>query len=247
MRYFIISDIHANLDALDAVLAAAAAIGYDRTLVLGDLVGYGAQPNEAVERIRSLVPFAIIRGNHDKVAAGLEESEGFNPIAQESARWTHRTLTEANRTYLSSCPSGPLILADGIEICHGSPDDEDAYITSESLALRALRQATAPVCFYGHTHIPVAFELSADGFVWAGGDGDAEGELALRPEATYLINPGSVGQPRDGDPRAAFVIYNSASRRLSRYRVVYPVQQAQVRIEQAGLPPALARRLSLGR
>jgi predicted phosphodiesterase len=247
MRYFIVSDIHANLDAFETVLAAAAKVGYDRLLVLGDLVGYGAQPNEVVERVRRLQPFAIIRGNHDKVAAGLEESEGFNPIAQESARWTHRVLTEANRTYLSSCASGPLLLADGIEICHGSPGDEDAYITSESGALRALRQAQAPVCFYGHTHIPVAFELSGDAFGWAGDDADGEHHLVLRPNATYLINPGSVGQPRDGDPRAAFVIFDAAARTVVRYRVAYPVEQAQARIEQAGLPPALARRLSLGR
>lgn len=247
MRYLIISDIHANFDALEAVLGAATAAGYDRLVVLGDLVGYGAQPNEVVECIRELEPFAIIRGNHDKVAAGLEESEGFNPIAQEAAAWTFQALTEENRRYLAECPAGPLLLDDGIEICHGSPGDEDAYITSEAGALLALRQAELPICFYGHTHIPVAFELTDDGFAWAPGTGDEDGEIELRADACYLINPGSVGQPRDGDSRAAFVIFDTDQATIVRHRVAYAVEQAQERIEQVGLPSALAKRLSLGR
>ncbi len=247
MRYLVISDIHANLDALDAVLAAAADARYERVLVLGDLVGYGAQPNEVIERVRSLEPFAIIRGNHDKVAAGLEESEGFNPIAQEAASWTYATLTPENRAYLAACPIGPILVDPEIEICHGSPADEDVYITSDLAALRALHQSERPVCFYGHTHIPVAFKMTETEFEIIGRPEDSQDDIVLEGGARYLINPGSVGQPRDGDPRAAFAVLDTDSHVVSRYRTGYAVELAQQRILESGLPATLARRLALGR
>ncbi len=249
MRYLILSDIHANLDALESVLDRAAQITYDRVLVLGDLVGYGAQPNEVVDRIRALDPAAIIRGNHDKVAAGLEPAEGFNPVAQQAAEWTYRTLTEENRTYLAMRPIGPLFVDGQTEICHGSPADEDAYITSELAVLRALRQAQRPVCFYGHTHVPLAFRLTDTGFdpLLHQPDDEQEEVVPIEAGARYLVNPGSVGQPRDGDPRAAFATFDLDQRNVTLYRIAYAVEEAQEKIVQAGLPPVLATRLALGR
>jgi diadenosine tetraphosphatase ApaH/serine/threonine PP2A family protein phosphatase len=230
------------------VLAAGRAARYDRLVVLGDLVGYCAQPNEVVERLRRLRPFAIIRGNHDKVACGLDDSENFNPVAQQSASWTYHALTEENRAYLESCPAGPLLIETGVEICHGSPTDEDAYITSEAGARRVLEGMQGRVCFYGHTHIPVVFRLSDQGFDWvAGADDEGITEVALEPGTRYLINPGSVGQPRDGDPRAAFAIFDTERQTVAEHRVAYTVEDAQNRIVVAGLPQALARRLALGR
>ncbi len=258
MRYLVLSDIHGNLDALEAVLQQADRAGYDRVLVLGDLVGYGARPNEVIDRIRALDPAAIIRGNHDKVASGVEEPDGFNPIAQEAAEWTYRALTPENRAFLAACPAGPIFADAETEICHGSPADEDAYVTSELGALRALKQAERHVCFYGHTHIPVVFRMTETGFDVltgpsdevraASGEGEpVEWEMAIEKGICYLINPGSVGQPRDGDPRAAFAIFDRDRAVVSFHRTPYAVDRAQQKIIAAGLPETLARRLALGR
>jgi diadenosine tetraphosphatase ApaH/serine/threonine PP2A family protein phosphatase len=225
----------------------AVADGYDRLLVLGDLVGYCAQPNEVVNAVRSLRPYAIVRGNHDKVASGVEQPDAFNPVAQQAATWTFNALTPENRAYLATCAEGPLLLPEGIEICHGSPVDEDLYITSEIAALRALKCANAPVCFYGHTHIPVRFALRDGNELLEDDDPDGDTQTKIRDGWHYLINPGSVGQPRDGDPRAAFAIFDVDAKTIHHYRTDYPVERAQQRIIDAGLPHALARRLALGR
>src|SRR6185295_8847455 len=142
MRYLVLTDIHANLEALDTCLADARGRKYDETLVLGDLVGYGPDPNTVVERIQSLEPLAIVRGNHDKVACGLEQAEGFNTVAKNAARWTLDVLTPAYRDWLAALPEGPIEVDDVVEICHGSPFDEDAYIFDELDAVRALKVQT---------------------------------------------------------------------------------------------------------
>jgi predicted phosphodiesterase len=247
MRYLVLSDIHANIDALDAVLDCAAR-SYDRVIVLGDLVGYGAEPNAVVERIRELSPAAIIRGNHDKVAAGQAGSEGFNPTAQRAVAWTRRALTPASRDYLSTLPEGPAFLQDSIEICHGSPLDEDEYIFGESDAADALVTTVRPLCLFGHTHVPMAATLDerrtfAVLFHGAGG----EQHLHLDDDRRYLVNPGSVGQPRDGDPRASFALLDLDLRALAIRRVSYPAARARERILAAGLPKALGNRLLVGR
>jgi predicted phosphodiesterase len=247
MRYLILSDIHANLDALDAVLEEAARIRYDQVLVLGDLVGYGAQPNEVVERVRALGPAAIIRGNHDKVASGVQHAEGFNPVAQQAAEWTYRALTAENRAYLATRAAGPILVDAATEICHGSPADEDAYITTQVTALRALKQSERPVCFYGHTHVPVVFRLTDAGFEMVVHGGDSQEAVPIAPGLRYLINPGSVGQPRDGDSRAAFATFERELRLVTLYRTAYPVECAQEKIIEAGLPQVLATRLAVGR
>ena len=162
MRYLVLTDIHANLEALDTCLADAATRGYDRVLVLGDLIGYGADPNAVIERVQALKPTAIVRGNHDKVARGLDEAEGFNAVAKNAAQWTLDTLTPAHRDCLINLPQGPIVVDDMVEICHGSPYDEDAYIFDELDALRGLKTSTRPLCLFGHTHYPMTFELSGE-------------------------------------------------------------------------------------
>jgi len=251
MRALILSDIHANIDALDAVLVEMTSDAYDRLLVLGDLVGYGASPNEVVNRVYALSPDTIIRGNHDKVAAGIEEPEHFNPVAAEAARWTFETLSDSNLKRVTELPVGPVRVTDEIEVCHGTPYDEDVYVFDHDDAILALASASGRLCFFGHTHVPVVYSMPSH---------PAQLEvltpelgarnptvIQLDPDRQHLINPGSVGQPRDGDPRAAYGIYDSAKNHVELRRVPYRVDLAQERITAAGLPDALARRLGVGR
>jgi diadenosine tetraphosphatase ApaH/serine/threonine PP2A family protein phosphatase len=247
MRYLVLTDIHANLEALDVCLADARERSYDAALVLGDLVGYGPDPNAVVERLQALNPVAIVRGNHDKVACGLEQAEGFNSVAKSAARWTLETLTPEFRTWLCELPHGPILVDDVVEICHGSPFDEDAYIFDELDAVRALKVSTRPLCLFGHTHYPVTFELSADHFDSAGPAAAAEMRLVLREGSKYLVNPGAVGQPRDNDPRAAYAIADTKAKCVELFRLPYPVEVTQAKIIEAGLPEVLAQRLGVGR
>jgi predicted phosphodiesterase len=249
MRYLVLSDIHANLDALEEVLLAAAAFGWDQSIVLGDLVGNGAEPNAIIDRIRELNPVAIVRGNHDKVAAGHEDAEAFNPVAKRGALWTADALTPENRGYLADLPAGPQFVGDLIEICHGTPFDEDAYVFDELDALRSLQASQRPICLYGHTHFPLAHRLKGRGLDTLPilGEPDDVVALDLADEAKYLVNVGSVGQPRDVDPRAAFGVLDLDRMEIALCRVDYPVERAQQRIFAAGLPDALAHRLAMGR
>ena len=246
MRYLVLTDIHANLEALVACIAGAKARGYDEALVLGDLVGYGPDPNATVECVRELEPAAIVRGNHDKVACGLEHAESFNVVARRAAQWTMDALTAEHREWLSALPSGPTIVNGTIEICHGSPFDEDAYIFDELDAVRGLKTSHRPLCLFGHTHYPVAYEL-ADTVVDVLAVNGSETSIALRNGSKYLVNPGSVGQPRDGNPRSAYAIVDTALRRIELVRVDYSFEDTQVKILQAGLPEVLAQRLAVGR
>jgi diadenosine tetraphosphatase ApaH/serine/threonine PP2A family protein phosphatase len=245
MRYLILSDIHANIDALDSVLGSAPAESWDRVIVLGDLVGYGAEPNAVIDRILELDPLMVIRGNHDKAACGIDDGSSFNMVARMAAQWTMGVLTTVNREYLRALPMGPAIIDDGVEICHGAPFDEDHYIFDSEDATRALDAARRPLCLFGHTHLPVVFLRDPTRFEGLVPDGDVE--VVLERDVNYLINVGSVGQPRDGDPRAAFGIYNTDGASLTLRRVAYPVQEAQRRIVNAGLPSSLANRLAIGR
>lgn len=248
MRYLVLSDIHANIDALDAVLQAASVQGYDRAVVLGDLVGYGAEPNAVVERVRALDPIAAIRGNHDKVACGLESAEGFNPTAQRAATWTRDALTEENREYLRALRRGPLELDALTLICHGSPVDEDVYIFGEGDVVEALAVSTRPLCLFGHTHLPMAAALTADHMLELIFHGPRDRQsLRLENDWKYVVNPGSVGQPRDADPRASYALLDTEAREIEVVRADYPVQQACDRIIAAGLPKVLGQRLLLGR
>jgi predicted phosphodiesterase len=247
MRYLILTDIHANLEALETVLADATERGYQQTLVLGDLVGYGADPNAVIARVLELDPRAIVRGNHDKVACGLESAEGFNVVARSAAAWTYDVLTPENREWLAALPRGPEAIDDLIEICHGSPFDEDAYIFNELDALRALNSSTRPVCLFGHTHFPVSFELPANHPDDAPPNLLSGTPLVLRDTSKYLVNPGAVGQPRDSDPRAGYAIIDTDLGQVELVRLRYPIEVTQAKIISVGLPEVLAARLAVGR
>ena len=247
-RYLIISDIHSNLEALDAVLAAASKQRCDEVIVLGDLVGYGADPNAVVTKIRELKPIAIVRGNHDKVAAGLDAAEDFNPMARSAAMWTRHALTPETLEYVRAMPPGPMSVDDRIEICHGSPIDEDLYIVADVEAARSIMAMNRTVCFFGHTHVAVSARLGPQNrFEMNAPHGHPEFETRIETETKYLINPGSVGQPRDGDSRAAYAIADLDRNVVTLYRVAYPIEVAQKKIMDAGLPAMLAYRLGMGR
>lgn len=248
MRYLALSDVHSNLEALEAVLKAAAAHNYDAVVVLGDLVGYGADPNAVVERIRGLGPVAVIRGNHDKVATGLEDARDFNTVARTAARWTQEALTSENQQYLRALPAGPQLVGDSLEICHGSPFDEDLYIVEEHDALTAFGATRRQICLFGHTHVALAASLrDGRGVLVEMPRGHPELEVTIEADDKYMINPGSVGQPRDGDSRAAYALVDTGQHLATLYRVSYPIETAQAKILAAGLPPMLAHRLGMGR
>lgn len=248
MRYLVLSDIHSNLEALNAVLHASAAQRYDEVLVLGDLVGYGADPNAVVDRIRSLNPVAIVRGNHDKVAAGLDDAEDFNPMARSAAHWTREALTPQTLAYLRDLPAGPKAIGTMIEICHGSPLDEDLYVVADVDAARSIAVARASICLFGHTHVALSARMdNLRRLQIDAPQGHPEFEIAVSADSKYLINPGSVGQPRDGDARAAYAIADLDRKVVTLYRVAYPIEAAQKKILDAGLPQMLAYRLGMGR
>ncbi len=251
MRYLILSDVHANLEALRAVLAHAARKSRDAVLFLGDAVGYGGAPNQVLELLRGLKGRVVsVRGNHDRVT--LDASQGvvfFNYHARRAVEWAAGVLTPANRAFLKRLPQGPLDLGDGVAICHGSPADEDEYLLTEMEALEGFRATRAFVTFFGHSHVPWVFELGTDGERLSLAGYPLRGTritVDLHPDRQYLINPGSVGQPRDRDPRASYAVYDSRLRRLSLYRVPYDVAGARRRIMAAGLPQVLADRLLHG-
>lgn len=247
MRYLVLSDIHANSDALDAVLATPEAASCGAVLVLGDLVGYGGDPNGVVDRVRALAPRAIVRGNHDKIAFGLELAAGFNETARRSAAWTLETLSEQNRSWLRDLPAGPSVVDDVIEICHGTPYDEDAYVFTRADAARAIACARLPLCLFGHTHQARIYEQRGDDLQEVGGPMVRTAATPHDHTVKMLVNPGAVGQPRDGDPRAAFAVVDATTRTLSLCREHYSIEAAQARILEAGLPQALAHRLAVGR
>jgi diadenosine tetraphosphatase ApaH/serine/threonine PP2A family protein phosphatase len=246
MRYLILSDVHANIDALDTALERAAGT-WDRALVLGDLVGYGAEPNAVVDRIKALGPDAVIRGNHDKAACGIDDGSQFNHVARVAAMWTGTQLTTDNREYLRELPMGPVEIDALTEICHGTPFDEDHYIFDGSDAAMALQAAQHSLCLYGHTHLPALFKYVDGAFEGHAIDADRDAVIPLQRGARYLINVGSIGQPRDGDPRAAYGVLDDEERVIRTVRVPYSVAKAQQRIIAAGLPVSLANRLAVGR
>jgi diadenosine tetraphosphatase ApaH/serine/threonine PP2A family protein phosphatase len=251
LRILLLSDIHANLEALEACLQAAPA--YDSVANLGDLVGYGASPNEVVDRAQELGKI-FVRGNHDKAATGLLSLEDFNPLAAAAAVWTREQLPAEHFKWLHDLPQGPVPL-EGVQraqLVHGSPLDEDAYVVTMGDALAPLLASITPLTFFGHTHLQGGFFANgdlADGFRPEYRTvGQAETvALQLKPATRYMINPGSVGQPRDGDWRAAFALFDTDAQVVHFHRTPYNLKAAQDRIFAAGLPPRLATRLAAGR
>jgi predicted phosphodiesterase len=246
VRYLIVSDLHANWEALQAVLENAEGL-YDSPVCCGDLVGYGADPNRVVEWVRAHCT-VVVRGNHDRACTGLEDLEWFNPVARAAALWTSANLSEKNASYVRELPHGPAFL-DGMQLLHGSPLDEDEYVVGPDDAAEAFSYLECHLAFFGHTHLQ-------GGFLWNQARVETIPPVSINSDRTvmeietgtgYLINPGSVGQPRDGDPRAAYAVYDSDAGMLRYRRVPYDVEKAQNKIRDAGLPPFLADRLAVGR
>lgn len=238
MRYLILTDIHANIEALNAVVNHAKG-SYDQILHLGDLVGYGPDPNAVVDWCRAHGG-TFIRGNHDKACVGGADLQWFNPIAREAVEWTVSVLTAENRDFLGRLPQGPVIV-DGIQLFHGSPVDEDDYIVDEMDVESVERHLRQPISFFGHTHLQCSFTLVRKAVRRL----DTT-EFVTDDRYSYLVNPGSVGQPRDHDPRAAYAVYDTVSRLVSLRRAPYDVNATQRKVLRAGLPEMLATRLWVG-
>lgn len=245
MRFLIVSDIHANWEALEAVLQHARN-SYERVLCLGDIVGYGADPDIATEWVREHAEVTV-RGNHDKACAGLEDLEWFNPVARVSALWTMESAQRHNLDWLGKLPKGPAQI-DGFQILHGSPLDEDEYLISDQDAEQVAPYLDYPVSFFGHTHLQGGFLCHRNGTKHLPKPGARSEEyvLELDPDSNYLINPGSVGQPRDNDPRAAYALYEPEVSAVAYRRVPYNIAAVQRKIVAAGLPDVLAKRLEIG-
>jgi diadenosine tetraphosphatase ApaH/serine/threonine PP2A family protein phosphatase len=252
VRILILSDIHSNLEALEACLAAAPA--HDMVANLGDVVGYGASPNEVIKRVRELGEF-FVRGNHDKAVCGVSDLKDFNPVAGIAALWTREHLPPENLEWLRSLPAGPRKMAglDNVQFVHGSPLDEDEYLVTLHDAIEPLMVSSSNLTFFGHTHLQGSFSTTSED------KGDVTypeyktvGQIEtvafpLKEGVRYLINPGSVGQPRDGNWRAAFAVFDTDYRMVTFCRVPYNLKSAQDRIIAANLPLRLATRLAAGR
>jgi predicted phosphodiesterase len=244
MRIAILSDIHANQEALLAVLKKATTLGADKTICLGDIVGYGPEPNECIELLQERGALCI-RGNHDEAAVGLREPDNFNDLARVAVLWTRAQLNRRSREFLISLPNRTLF-SDAV-LFHGAINEPDRYLISRAEvlenfnALAALR-GDIRIGFFGHTHVQTAWIR----------EGAAVSSLLsaqtthLSPEKRYLINPGSTGQPRDGDLRAAFLVYDDVERTVLFYREEYDFRSCQEKIRAAGLPEKLAQRLAWG-
>lgn len=246
MRRLIVSDIHGNYEALEAVLQHADG-QYDEAVCCGDLVGYGASPAEVIDWARNGC-VAVVRGNHDRACSTLEGVAEFNPVASAAAHWTHEHLSARDLEWLASLPRGPLNL-DGYLLAHGSPGDEDEYMFHGDQVASNLTFLTEPVCFIGHTHMQGGWSWERGGIIplQRPNRGENERVLSLASDGLYLVNPGSVGQPRDGDARAAYAIWDTQERLLWLRRIPYNIRMAQERMLMEGLPEYLAARLSTGR
>ncbi len=247
MKYAIISDLHANLEALRAVLADALS-KVDAVVCLGDIVGYNANPHECLQLVRETCSI-VIAGNHDQAACGVRRYDDFNDWAREAMDWTQQQLSAAEVAYLKGLP-GQAPFGDGWLAAHGSPRDTDEYLFDTlgfEVAFDTLRRLRPDVrgCFVGHTHLPMIWECSSAGRVVQ--VGAASRVVALNPGCRYLVNPGSVGQPRNGNPLAAYAILDEAAATVEFRRLPYDIAAAQEKICDAMLPPLLAERLAIGR
>ncbi len=250
MRILLLSDIHSNLEALEACLAATPQ--YDQIVNLGDMVGYGGSPNEVVALSRASGKY-FVRGNHDKAAVGLMELRDFNPIAGLAALWTREQLTPENMAWLQSLPPGPVHVEnlEGVQFVHGSPRDEDEYVVNEEDAGLVLEGVEIPLTFMGHTHLQGSFSSDAAQPIFRPQYNSIakheSSDLKVEAGNRYLINPGSVGQPRDGDWRSGFALYDSDAQVVNFHRLPYDLRKAQNRIIEANLPQRLATRLAAGK
>jgi len=247
LRFLILSDIHANLTALQSAVAAVEG-RWDRALCLGDIVGYGPDPNQAMDFVRSLDP-VIIRGNHDKAACGITDASDFNPVARIAAEWTTAQLRPENLEFLHQLPMGP-VNVDGLTLVHGAVADEDEYVFAPGQALQGLLESPSAVTFFGHTHFQGGFSYRGtqlEVIQMKPLPGPSFSALQLNEDTRYLLNPGSIGQPRDGDSRAAFAIADMGHHVTEFWRVPYDIEAVQARMREAKLPEVLVQRLTYGR
>lgn len=239
MRIAVLSDIHSNLPALDAVLAAAGEV--EAIWHLGDVVGYGPDPDGVVGRLREVGALGV-RGNHDAAACGGSEIDWFNPEARRAMEWTRAAINQETLAWLSDLPERRTL--EGCELVHGSPREPLwEYVTSVPVARANLAVLDSPIGLHGHTHLPMAF-LEADGRIDVVGPGPGS-ELELRGRKA-LLNPGSVGQPRDGDPTASFMVLDPVAGVATWHRVPYDIDAVQAAMHAAGLPASLGARLAVG-
>lgn len=242
MRFAILADIHSNLAAFEAVLGDADNRGgFDKIWCLGDMVGYGPDPNECIKRLRQF-EHVCIAGNHDWAAIGKMDTSEFNPVAAAAAQWTAEQITAEDKDYLLSLPL--TLHENGFTLAHGSPREPIwEYLLSTEAAQDNFSYFETSYCLVGHSHIPLIFELDSNMVVYRQ---FGETNVALE-EKRMIINPGGVGQPRDGDARASYAIYDSEAQTVSHYRVEYDIPATQKKMAEQGLPTALILRLSVGR
>jgi predicted phosphodiesterase len=244
VRYLVVSDIHGNRIALDAVLSAAEG-QWDRLLCLGDIVGYGPEPNECVEVIAKLA-HACVLGNHDLVSAGGEGLSQFNDLARIAAEWTFCELTEDNRYYLQSLPQ--VVEQGDITLVHGSPRSPVwEYLQEMHQLPDSFARVSTGLTLVGHTHLPRAFSFDPTQLVYSVGSGKWRTSIQLKGNLRWILNPGSVGQPRDGDPRAAFGLLDIDTGTFQFERAAYDIASTQASMRSLGFPLPLAERLTFGR
>ena len=248
MRFFILSDIHSNIEALDACVQRARLAGFDAAFCCGDIVGYGPNPVEAIDAIRDLNAITI-RGNHDRVAASEDEAVEFNPHARRAVLWTRSVLPTPYRNYLAELPVGPLAVHPEAQLVHGAISHEDNYIFTGADAAENLLIPGKRITFFGHSHFPAVFANDSSGSPVSPPTYEFDEFTAVRCDGAqrFLVNPGSVGQPRDGDNRASFLIWDLNRGRLEFYRVEYPFERTQEKMREAHLPTYLIDRLAQGR
>ena len=244
MRYLVFSDIHSNQEAFEKFLAQKKVKSVDKILFLGDLVGYGPDPDAVIGQFRELTHLKAVRGNHDKVIAELESSALFDPAAAFSAEWSKLKITPANFQYLKKLPKGPQVVDRFITICHGSTFDEDYYVFSQFEATESFRFMETSIGFFGHTHFPIIYYMRNEKL-------DAvplveSTRIKLDRNTRYLINPGSIGQPRDKNPASSYIVFDTGKMEISFNRFTYDVGRTQKKIREAGLPELLASRLEAG-
>jgi predicted phosphodiesterase len=245
----VISDIHSNKEALDAVLSEIDALGIETIYCLGDVVGYNADPDGCLERVMARSA-EVIRGNHDKAVAGFLNLDWFNSSAKAAVLWTRSKMRPETLEALRHLPEGPRVAGDGtILLCHGTPHDEDAYLIEarsieESYRFLESHHRQVRYCFLGHTHVPLVVRRKGPAKPQVMGWRDT---IDLEPGSVYLINPGSVGQPRDGIALASFGILDTGRMIYRNIRARYAMQETQRKILHAGLPSGLAHRLAEGR
>ncbi len=247
MHCLVISDIHANLAAFDAVLQDTKnrSLVYDIVWCLGDLVGYGAEPNECIDLLRTL-PHICLAGNHDWAAIGELDLRTFHDSAAAVVRWTQEHLTPPNLNYLKARP--PYLSHDDYLLVHASPREPIwEYITDVNVAAENFSYTQAPFCLVGHTHVPVIFVRDGRTANVHVALPIANAPITLKRDSRYIINPGSVGQPRDGDPRAAYAVLDTVAGTWTAYRVDYPIKATQQKMRQCNFPARLVERLEYGR